>query len=368
MVKFKEFKVGVLFEIEPTKCYKDLRDEDIKSSVGTTPFVTTQNTNNGIAGYSELKANNKGNTITASDTTTDDAIFYQEKDFIGRSHVQNIIPKNGVYFNKNIALYIISCMKKSAKGLYDYGNKFNRQNMNNTVLLLPVKPDESPDYAYMEDYIKGIQRQYIDNLLETNEAERDRLLSIVNLSLDEYESVKGNIELVDATSYGEFKVGDLFEITNGGRVTKQDQVEGTIPYVTATTENNGIESYISNPKFTKKDLITVSFFGDVYYHPYEIGFKDGTYGLDLLGTKSNGIYLYLTSVLHKRFKGQGSYSQMLTGNAMYEMFIKLPITSTGEVDYQYMEDYISKIKLLYIYNRELSVNEQVDLLRNILPV
>ena len=45
-------------------------------------------------GYSTLTPLNKGNTITCSDTTIGaDTMFYQEKDFIGYSHIQHFVPK-----------------------------------------------------------------------------------------------------------------------------------------------------------------------------------------------------------------------------------------------------------------------------------
>lgn len=360
MLKFKEFLVGDLFDIEPTKCYKNLRDEEIKSKLGTTPFVTTQTTNNGIAGYSELKANNKGNTITASDTTTDDAIFYQEKDFIGRSHVQNIIPKKGVFFNKNIALYVISCIKKSAKGLYDYGNKFNRQNMKKTCLLLPITPDGTPDYLYMESYIKELQHEYLDSLLASNSIERNRLLSIVGLSQADYERLKGTVELADAESYGEFKVGDLFEINTTKGVNIDSLVNSTqdnkIRYITRTSFDNGIQGYtgkLKNVLPNEANTFSLGLLSMDFFYQDEVWYS-GQYVRKITPkfemSKNTSLYF---SVLFNRQKD--IYKSVLVNNldALFKnTSLKLPTTSIGEVDFAYMEDYISKIKLLYLYKIE----------------
>ena len=67
--------------------------------------------------------------------------------------------------------------------------------------------------------------------------------------------------------FAEFRVGDIVEFSKGKRVTSVDQLPGNIPYVTAATESNGIDAWISNPVFTDKNLVTVNFFGKCFYHP-----------------------------------------------------------------------------------------------------
>ena len=140
--KFKEiewldFRLGDLFEINPTKSYS-LTNEEILDEYGTVPLVSNQATNNGVMGYSRLKANNKGRSITCSDTTVGaDTMFYQENDFIGYAHVQHLVPKFEP-FNKYIALMVIAACRIATANRYDYGRKFNRKAMKDTVIKLPV--------------------------------------------------------------------------------------------------------------------------------------------------------------------------------------------------------------------------------------
>jgi len=90
-------------------------------------------------GFSNLEATNSGNTITCSDTTLGaETMFYQEKDFIGYSHIQHLVPKFKP-FNKSIAKFIISASRVVTSKKYDYGNKFNRDEMNKTKIQLPTK-------------------------------------------------------------------------------------------------------------------------------------------------------------------------------------------------------------------------------------
>ena len=78
-------------------------------------------------------------------------MFYQQSDFIGYSHIQHLVP-NFEPFNKAIASIIISACRVSTAKKYDYGNKFNRIEMNKTKIQLPTKNnkidfDFSPDFG-----------------------------------------------------------------------------------------------------------------------------------------------------------------------------------------------------------------------------
>ena len=102
-VEWGEFRLGDLFDINPTKYYK-LKNEEIISLGGDVPLISNSSVNNGVMGFSNLKANNKGNSITCSDTTLGaETMYYQEKDFIGYSHIQHLVPKFEP-FDKKIAI------------------------------------------------------------------------------------------------------------------------------------------------------------------------------------------------------------------------------------------------------------------------
>ena len=116
-------------------------------------------------GFSNLKPLNKGNTLTCSDTTIGaDTMFYQEKDFIGYSHIQHLIPKFEP-FNKAIATIIISACRVSTSKKYDYGNKFNRSEMNKTKIQLPTINNKI-DFEFINSFISEIEAERI-NKLET---------------------------------------------------------------------------------------------------------------------------------------------------------------------------------------------------------
>ncbi len=162
-LNWSEFTLGGLFNIEPTKYYR-LKNDEIISKVGDIPLISNSSTDNGIMGFSNLKALNKGNTLTCSDTTSgSETMFYQKNDFIGYSHIQNLTPKFES-FTSNIAFMIISTCRLSTSGKYNYGSKFNRTAMRNTFIQMPSK-DNIPDYALIEILISAIKKLVIKDVV-----------------------------------------------------------------------------------------------------------------------------------------------------------------------------------------------------------
>ncbi|MFT4718304.1 MAG: hypothetical protein ACI9IL_000635 [Rickettsiales bacterium] len=162
-IEWGEFQLGDLFYIKPTKYYR-LQNEEIINEGGIAPLVSNSSTDNGIMGFSNLEPNNKGNSITCSDTTLGaETMFYQEKDFIGYSHIQHLTPKFEP-FNKSIATAIITASVIATSKKFDYGNKFNRVAMNKTKIQLPIK-NKKPDYETMETIISAIHKLAIKDVV-----------------------------------------------------------------------------------------------------------------------------------------------------------------------------------------------------------
>ena len=156
---WKEFRVGDLFDIHPTKAYK-LTNAQLLDD-GDYPVIANSAYNNGIGGYSTKEPTEKGNMVTFSDTVDANTIFYQPNDFVGYPHVQGLYPL--LYedkWNEYTYSFFVSVFKGSAisKG-FDYGNKFRRDIAVDLIIKLPAKPDGEPDWDYMESYMKAVMEE-----------------------------------------------------------------------------------------------------------------------------------------------------------------------------------------------------------------
>ncbi len=239
-VEWGEFYLGDLFHINPTNYY-NLKNREIISLNGKIPLISNSSTENGIMGYSNLEPINKGNSITCSDTTIGaDTMFYQEKDFIGYSHIQHLVPKFEP-FNKAIASVIISVCRVSTSKKYDYGTKFNREAMKKTKIQLPTK-DKKIDFEFMESFIATLNAERLATLnayLLATGLKDYNLTSVEENLLQDFKNSK--------IEWNTFKLSKLFKIEPTKYYKLKNNIiineKGSIPLISNSSVNNGVMGY-----------------------------------------------------------------------------------------------------------------------------
>jgi len=231
--EWKEFRVGDLFDIHPTKAIEDVSAYDC---VGYgVPLVVNQSYNNGIAGLCDCPPSEKGGVITFSDTWEGNTFFYQPDDFIGFAHVQGMYPKNGKMSGECL-LFIATILEFEAQGRYSYGRKKRRDIIMEVKIKLPVDKDGNPDWKFMEDYIRSLHHKPLTT---------------------------GNNEGLElkVSSWKEFRVGDYFDIhpTKAiGGVAADDCAGYGAPLVVNSAEDNGVAGLCDLAPTEKGGIITFS--------------------------------------------------------------------------------------------------------------
>ena len=345
-----------MFEIRPTKNY-GLTNEDLFKTSGETPVLTNTSINNGITGYVNLSPTEKGNVITFSDTTTSDGIFYQPDDFIGYSHIQVLIPlKYKKIYNYKIYLYILSCFKKATAGLYSYGSKFNRKNAGKTKIQLPITPDNTPNFEYMEQYITCIQNLHVTKIKNYLNA------YLFVTKLDDYTLNENDKNILShKPSWGKFEIGDLFEKIPTTRLpykafelkNKSDDVYN-LPALTAGVDNQGLAYYAPRDGATiLKNVISVSAnganSGAMFYQSHEFTVLQDSFAMAYKGFSPNASqYLFLLTALQKVIRYNFDWTNKAGWNRIKDIEFSLPILSNGEPDFDYMEKYIQTQQKLII--------------------
>lgn len=340
-VEWGEFKLGDLFEINPTKYYR-LSNEEIISVNGTVPLVSNSSVDNGVMGFSKFPANNIGNTITCSDTTIGaDTMFYQEKAFIGYSHIQHFVPKPIMArFNRAIAHIIITASRIATTKKYDYGAKFNRKEMRSTKIHLPIKSGQI-NLDFMENFVAELEAR--------RSAELEAYLSATGLK--DYTLTREEEQALDAwkagqVNFAKFAFGEIFDnIKQGRRLKKDDQKPGDIPFVMAGVTNTGVVNHISNPVASfPENSITLDIFGNAFYrsYPYGAGDDTGVYWISENGLLKEAM-LFLTAAMQKAVEGKFSYGKKLRSSQSLNIKMSLP-SENGKPDYAYMQTLISALQ------------------------
>ena len=364
-VEWGEYRLGDLFEIHPTKAYKYTNNE-LFSFSGDTPVVTNTSLNNGISGTVGLSPTEEGGIITYSDTTTSDAIFYQPRPFVGYSHVQGLYPKD-YKWGQNTLLYAVASFRKSACGLFDYGNKFNRAIASEMNIILPTRNGRI-DFEFMEKFIAELKALRI--------AELKAYLFVTGLkdytlTTEEEQIIKdfeiGNVE------WEEFDVTKVFEVCNAGNILANEIVEGSgsTPYLCASRENNAVSSYISY----REELITEGnciFIGGktfvVTYQECDF-FSNDSHNLTLRLYDSEHRtklkQLYLTTCVTKSLGHKYSWGDSVSNRKIQKDKILLPCIH-GQVDFSKMGTFISAIQKLVIKDVVLYADREIEATKQVI--
>lgn len=358
-VEWGEYKLGDLFEINPTKYYR-LKNEQIISTDGSVPLISNSSTDNGVMGFSNLKANNIGNTLTCSDTTMGaETMFYQEKDFIGYSHIQHLVPKFNP-FNKLIAYAIISASRVTTSEKYDYGNKFNRVAMNKTKIQLPTKNGKI-DFDFIESFVAKLEKEHIlklENYINEIGLSDFHLTEKENQALENYTNVNWSI----------FNLENLFgKSTRGRRLKSADRVTGTLPFITAGETDEGVSAFVGNEvKVFSANTTTIDMFGSAKYRNFKYGGDDH---IAVVHTDKLPKYasVFVTSAIHKSsYNGQFNYGRNFYAKDADALDISLPVKD-GKPDYEIMETVISAIHklvikdvVLYVERKKMELNKLTE--------
>lgn len=348
--EWRKVAVGDLFDIRPTKNY-GLTNQKLFATKGDIPVVVNSSLNNGIGGYVNLEPTEKGNTITFSDTTTSDSIFYQPNDFIGYSHVQGMFPYG--YWGKYQLLYFVISFRAATKGKFDYGNKFNRSKAKEIIVNLPYMKSELA-FSYMENYIKALEAERIETL--------EAYLTVTGLK--DYHLTEKDEQILDTFAnltdtksrveeWGSYTLNSLFEIFTGRDVIIGRTQKGEVPLVSHQHQNNGIVQKIMRLEdrrlFRHSETIALADRGVFLATTQVLDFHIGTRVKALKfksGAKSTQERLFVTTSINKLQKLFTEYSANAT-DKLPDLKIVLP-TNNNKIDYPFMSDFIKVIEKIVI--------------------
>ena len=167
-----------LFELygDDDEIPQELINIECKKTNNNHPFITNTSTNNGIRGYVSEDENhlNDGNTISFS-TTTGKIFFQPEKYFTDKKVKILSVKYNQLTVKKG--LFLVCCLRKTFQD-FRWGDSASFEHLKKSQLYLPIKTDENdnpiiddthsyheegyiPDFDFMEEYIKSIQKVVI---------------------------------------------------------------------------------------------------------------------------------------------------------------------------------------------------------------
>jgi len=342
---WKEFQIDDIFEVIKGRRLK--KSDHIEGSIN---YIGATIFNNGIT---DKVGNNThihpSGTITVCYNCSDiGTAFYQDDPFWATDDVNVLYPKFKI--SKYIAHFICPIIHRLGMA-YTYENKWTAEKMRVTKISLPSAVDGSPDWQYMEDYMRRIEQK-------------------TKSAITALKKAKNACLKIDHFYWKEFKIGEIFIISRPNARLAIEREVGDVPFVASGNVNNGIEKYVDakDEVLDNKGCITVSpVDGSSFYQPNDFLGRGGA-GSSIIILRNDKLKpysaLYICSILKKQCS-KYSYSNMGSASKLRNELILLPATPSGEPDWHYMEMYMrgveaivkSKLSLLIPHKPEITIKE-----------
>lgn len=281
------------------------------------PFVSRTSNNNGVVAHVARIADiepNPPHTLSLAGGGSVLSCFYQDEEYYSGRDLFILSPKQTMTKNEMLLYsYIITANKYK----YNYGRQANKTFRD---LILPEL-----------DELKNLKWENINsNLKFTEQSQIHKKLSI------------------HTDSWKWFGVGDkkLFTI-DGSKTTPLKELElsgqGDYPYITTQAKNNGVSGFYN--MYTEKGgcfTIDSAVAGYCSWHEEDFSASDHVEKLIPNFPCNNYIAMFLTTIINlERYRY--NYGLKCSQTRIKNMKIKLPVDSSGNPDWQFMEDYIKSL-------------------------
>ena len=304
--------------------YHGIRQKQSDRKYGNIPLLTAGKENQGVATYISNSLCKYKDSITV--------------DMFGNSFFHKGIYSgdDNIYFFINTKLSIltkifITCVINKQNSLqYNFKSQFRQPQADALTVSLPSKTDGTPDFKYMESYMK--------NIMQESEKNIENLRNINNYK-----------KKMDISKWQEFSLGGdngLFKIVKGTRLTKANMKEGNINFIGSSSVNNGVTNRISNLEHIHPaNLITVNYngsIGEAFYQEEPFWASDDVNIFYPNFKQSFEIAMFLIPLIRKvgqkyKFVDKWKLEDMCNDK------ILLPINNNGEPNWEYMENYMKDI-------------------------
>ena len=321
---------------------------------GNMPFIGASELNNGITAFTcSINESLDNNVLGVNYNGSVGFAFYHPYRAIFSDDVKRIKWKNSLHNNRYTLLFLASMIGQQ-KCKYAYGYKFNSQRMKRQKILLPIQPNNTIDWAFMEAYMKQKEQQ----ILKPTIYKLCKQL-IVN-------DILGGGKLL-CSNWKAFCFTEVFtEIQRGKRLKKADHRDGQTPYVSSTSLNNGVDGFIGNDGSVRRfdDCLTLANSGSVgcaFYHQYTFVASDHVTKLKRDGLDKYA-YLFMIPIIN-RLSEKYSFNREINDERIKREKLLLPATDKGEIDFAFMSAFMKDIErnilntTLKVFNERVSVNK-----------
>ncbi len=344
---WQKFIIGDLFEKLDTsflgKGVKKRAVQDHPDEMYCVPLTYAKRYNNGIMYWGKVgdfKTHKNALSVIYNGAVSAGRVYAQSEEtgVLAESYMIKLKDKDVSF---NTYLFLQRVIEICIYSRFSYSDLAVWPSVQKEAIWLPVDTSGEPDWVYMDSYMSQV-------------------MSDVEASLDALGQADSGVTAVDVNEWHKFVIGDLFEKLKLG-IKKQDFNKATdvseektdeynIPIVNAKHGNNGIMFYGRREDFETAEM-TIDIVqngavatGDVYAQPQETGVLWDAY---LIKPKheinSEYTLMFLAVAIEKSIKGRFSYDDKCVWAKASKICVELPVDSSGNPDWEYMDSYMKRI-------------------------
>lgn len=339
-----------IFEVVGEKGLFSVEKQSIKlserdlSGTGQIPVFSSQTSNNGVMGFTNKVADffiKDTPALIFGDHTK--SMDISNHSFCAADNVKVLRPQN-ISFD---ALFYVSCAWK--KRIPDMGYARHWRKAKKVGIELPVTDSGEPDYAYMAEYAQQKRNAMLAKYRAYVEARIAELGEVAE------------IPALDEKGWRAFHLEEIGTVTSGRDIYAAERVKGNTPYITSGGTNNGVGYFVGNINDTLDSgyiaLNRNGTVGKAFYHPSKSLMGNDCRKIHLKDADRNLFVGQFVSLCLSMQSECFSYSRKLGTARAKRMQVMLPVTDSGEPDYEYMEQY-SKNMMLRKYQQYLTFLQQ----------
>jgi type I restriction enzyme M protein len=151
---------------------------------------------------------------------------------------------------------------------------------------------------------------------------------------------------LDTSKWKSFSLSDLFDIKKGTRLVKSAMKPGPLAFVSAIETNNGVRQRVSGVARHPAGVVTVNYNGngvaEAFYQPEPFWASDDVNVLYPKFPMDVPTALFICAII-RREKYRFSYGRKWGLDRMRVSAIKLPVTATGNPDWDLMRETIKTL-------------------------
>lgn len=336
------------------------------SNKGTIPFIGATANNNGVTEfytYEEIESSSKigygknepieqklfnGNCIVVTNNGSVGYAYYQKHKF-SCSHDVNPLYLKNYELTENLAKFLIATIEKQ-RVCFEYARKWRPMRMKKSKILLPITTQNTPHYAFMEQYIKQLQADKVQ-----------QHKAYFKEQLNEFKKSKPPLPL-NEKEWKEFDLKEIFLFEKGNQNNMTSLLSGNFPLVSAKKEDNGYKGFVTpnNKKQFLGNCLTLNNDGDggagiSYFQPYNFLLDSHVTALYPKAQLSKNILLFISRCITNQRKKFG-HGYSINNSRLKAFKFMLPYNIHNEQpDYEYMENYIKYLQFKKLKNY-LSLN------------